>query len=203
MITRLWLADRDDEATPWMAAMDAPAAAAPVRVATATAFTDLAPDPPWSRMGTAWFTDAEHVARFDEWAGGLTEGSLLAEEVVVRGADWLDQRWVDGGSRLKHVAIARRQDSVPAMEFSERWRAHAGRVGASPIPEVARGQAYVQRHVLGSERRWDAITEVWFADEGALHTRIAWMAEALAAPTDDDLFGEHHLFAVREDVLGR
>jgi hypothetical protein len=196
-----WLWGGGARAPPWWEAATAPAGAAPLRLAVATALAEIEADPRWQEIGTAWFADEDHVARFDLWAGTLAAGSLLAEEVVVRGGDWLDRRWREGGPRVKHVAVAGRRAGLSPEEFSGRWRAHAGSVGATPIPESARGQAYVQRHVLDEHGSWDAVTEVWFDDVDSLRSRVAWMREALASSPPDDLFGERHLLAVREELL--
>jgi hypothetical protein len=102
------------------------------------------------------------------------------------------------------MAVARRAPGLTPAEFSARWQRRAGRVGATPIPEVARGCAYAQNHPLprpGGDWRYDAVNEVWFDDEDALRTRIAWLDEAVGRGDDDDLVGEASFLAVREDVL--
>lgn len=202
MIKRIWFPPaRHGDAPPWRLAVDAPAPVAPVRITESVALPELEPEPLWAQLGAAWFRDVEHVVGFDVWGGASSDASLLVEEVVLRGADWLGARWCDGGARLKHVALARRAAGVSAADFSQRWRAHAGSVGSTPIPDRARGQAYVQDHPLSDDPAYDAITEVWFDDEADLRARVEWMAEALAADPPDDLFGERHLLAVREAVL--
>lgn len=202
MITRLWFSDAPGEDPPWGRALAAPDDAAPRRVTVSTALPELEPDPPCTHVGAAWFVDRAHLDRFDSWAGD-DDAALDVEEVIVRGAGWLEARWAAGGPRLKHVALARRNPSLSLRDFSARWRSHAGSVGATPIPDIARGQAYVQGHPLPRPAHppWDAVTEVWFDDVDHLRSRIAWMAEALAAAPPDDLFGERRLFAVREEVL--
>lgn len=195
MIKRFWFEPMD-------AWRQAPGAAAPLRATGSTALADLDPDPPFQEITTAWFADLAHLERFDRWSGDRGP-TLAAEEVVVRGEGWLAERWADGGPRLKHLALARRATGLTAEDFSARWRSHAGTVGATPIPEVARGRAYVQDHSLAGNGPYDAISEVWFDDIDALRTRVAWMAEALAIDPPDDLFGERHLVAMQEVVLSR
>lgn len=195
MITRIWFGTVD---VPWKRA---PGDAAPVRVARSVAMPELEADPPWEQLTTAAFRDADHLARFDEWSGGAAGPTLAAEQVVVRGADWLDRRWADRGARLKHVALARRAPGLSPAELTTRWRAHAGSVGSTAIPDAARGQAYAQSHPIDADPLYDAVTEVWFDDEADLRARIAWMAEALATAPPDELFGDRRLFAVREELL--
>jgi hypothetical protein len=205
VIKRIWF-EATDRGGPWREAPGAPPGTAPLRVTETTTLPELEADPPWASMGTAWFADVEHLARFDAWCvpGGGT--SLDADEVVVRGAEWLDARWADGGPRLKHLALARRRAGLSPTDLSRRWRAHAGSVGTRPIPAIARGSAYVQDHPVSrpdGEWAYDAVTEVWFDDLDSLRARIAWMAEALATAPPDDLFGERWLLAAREEVLAR
>ena len=45
------------------------------------------------------------------------------------------------------------------------------------------------------------MNEVWFDDEDALRTRIAWMADAVGAGGDDDFVGSSAFLAVREEVV--
>lgn len=203
MIKRLWFTDGPGDDPPWARALVAPDGRAPVRATVSIALADLEPDPPCTQVGAAWFVDRAHLDRFDAWAGTPSADAIDVDEAVVRGAEWLEARWTAGGPRFKHLAIARRNPSLSPEEFSTRWRSHAGSVGTTPIPDVARGQAYVQCHPLprAAGWRWDAITEVWFDDVDHLRTRIAWMSEALAAAPPDDLFGERRLFAVREELL--
>lgn len=204
MIKRLWLEASADSARPWQQALAAPEHLAPRRVTESTPLPHLSPDARWPLVGAAWFDDTDHLARFDDWAGPAATSALDVEEVVVRGADWLADRWARGGDRHKHLAVARRRAGLSPADFSRRWRAHAGSVGTVRIPEVARGCAYAQGHpVERVEGEWphDAVTEVWFDDADALRTRVAWMAETLAASPRDELFGDRHLVAMREVVL--
>src|SRR5438552_3099511 len=73
---------------------------------------------------------------------------MVAEEHVMRGAQWLEQRWQDGGPKLKHMAIALRAEGLTQAQFHDLWRSRAGKVGTTPIPEDAKGLAYVQNHPL-------------------------------------------------------
>jgi hypothetical protein len=198
------------------AALDAPPDARPVRVASCISLPDEIPDQAHDAVGLEWFADADHLGRFESWlaaagpgpAGGVVEPSATAVGVarahVLRGGDWLDERWAAGGPRLKHMAIARRAAGLTPAEFSQRWQNHAGRVGATPIPDVARGCAYAQNHPLPrAEGDWiyDAVNEVWFDDLDALRTRIRWMTDALRGKPDDDFLGESSFLAVQEEVL--
>lgn len=159
------------------------------RVAVCTVLPDLTPDVAHDRVLLEWFDD------LPEPNGAPC---MVVDEHVVRGADWLDQRWRAGGPRLKHMALAARAPDLTAEEFSERWRRHAGSVGTTPIPEVARGQAYVQDHPLPGDWAYDAVTEVWFDDEAGLRARIAFFDEVGIAGAGD-LVRDASFLAVRED----
>ncbi|RYD84644.1 MAG: hypothetical protein EOP61_39835 [Sphingomonadales bacterium] len=71
---------------------------------------------------------------------------------------------------------------------------------AVPIPDEARGLAYVQNHPLpraSGEWRHDAITEVWFDDPAGMNARIAFFRDIAMG----DLFGEASFLAVREELV--
>lgn len=143
-------------------------------------------DCPWDRLVTEWFTAIPEPV----------PGALLAEESVLRGSRWLSRRWETGGERLKHMALAVRAGGLTRAEFSRRWRAHAGTAGGTPIPDPARGLAYVQNHVVSGDL--DAVNEVWFDDLDGLRARVAWFADNPVRP--GALFGESRFVSVREIV---
>lgn len=145
----------------------------------------------------AWFDDRVAAETFAAGQPGVPH--VLAEEHVLRGADWLERRWAGGGARLKHVALARRADGLDLPTFLDRWRTHAGTAGGTPIPDEARGLAYAQNHPL-AEGAYDAVNEVWFDDLDSLRRRVDWFAaNGVGAP--DDLFGASTFLALREEVL--
>jgi hypothetical protein len=201
------------------AALSAPPDVRPVRTAACTALPDILPDPRFDAIGLEWFADAAHLARFASWLAaphgaaasqalsGDEPGTgpvIVAREHALRGADWLERRWREGGARLKHMAIARRAEGLTPAQFSDRWRNRAGRVGTVPIPEQARGRAYVQNHPLpkaGAGWAYDAVNEVYFDDLDGLRTRIAWFAEHFDRVGEDDLVAESWFVAVREEAL--
>ena len=147
---------------------------------------DLTPDAPFDTV------------RID-WCDEPADGDLIAEEVVLRGADWLDQRWRDGGERFKHIALTRRAGGLTQAEFSERWRDHGGTVGTTPIPDLVKGCAYAQNHPVPGDWPYDAVNEVWFDDLDGLRRRVVWFTEH--APGGDDLFGPPTFLAVREVLI--
>jgi len=126
----------------------------------------------------------------------LPDGDTVATEVVVRGADWLEGRWRDGAPRYKHLAVATRAAGLSREEFARRWRAHAGTAGGTPVPDVAKGQAYVQNHVVSGPG--DAVNEVYFDDLADLRARAAWFE---GRPFDRDLFSSSRLICVREVLV--
>ncbi|HXY90960.1 MAG TPA: hypothetical protein VEP49_00640 [Acidimicrobiia bacterium] len=203
----------------WRAAVDgladAPPDARPARVAVCTSLPDLTDgEPEHHAIGLEWFTDVAQLDRYDAWTGpggAAARGArrvLVADEVVLRGADWLERRWRQGGAKVKHMAFASRAVGLTAAEFSERWKRHAGSVGragasALVVPDHARGQAYVQNHPLprsSGDWAYDAVNEVYFDDVDGLRARIDWFRENVD-PTADDLFRASWFLAVREDVL--
>ena len=197
----------------------APSRVRPLRVTLATALPEFSAGAAHAGVGIEWFADAEHLARLDRWmsdgppaapgraiAPELPAGTLVvvAAEHVVRGADWLRERWARGDTCSKHMALARRAAGLTPEEFSRRWRGHAGTVGAIPIPESARGLAYVQNHPLpraAGEWAYDAVNEVYVAGAAGLRRRIEWFADNLPGNDPDDLVRESAFLAVREAVL--
>jgi hypothetical protein len=216
VIKRITFADRaDDVLRESAAAMSAPADARPVRATLCTAVPELCDgESKHDAIGLEWFSDVAHAERFEAWreAEGVRTWEsctmLVADELVLRGSEWLDRRWREGGEKLKHMAIARRARDLSPAEFSDRWRSHAGRLGSSGtpalvIPEVARGEAYVQNHPRPrpvGDWAYDAVNEVYFDDAGSLRARVDWF-RANFDPAEDDLVRASWFVVAREEVL--
>jgi hypothetical protein len=131
---------------------------------------------------------------------------VVTDERVVRGADWLRQRWQDAGPKLKQLAIATRADGLTQTQFLGLWRNRAGTIGATPIPESFRGRAYVQNHPLvepGRDWAYDAINEVYFDEIDSLLARIAYFERELTGGSETDLVGANWFLAVREELVGQ
>jgi hypothetical protein len=197
VIKRLRFADRLESTS---TSRDAPHDVRPLHLTVATALPEHNGSDPKHLVFTAeWFNDAAHLDRFDQCGGADAGLSIVVEEQVLRGADWLERRWRESGPRHKHVAFAQRSLDLTPAEFSRRWRTHAGQSGGAVIPEEARGQAYVQNHpVLRSGGEWvyDAVTEVWFDDHAGLQARIDWFTEN--PPGDTSLFRQFWFLATLE-----
>lgn len=161
------------------------------RIALCVVLPDLTPDPPHEQLLLEWFDAAPEP-------NGAP--CVIANEHVARGANWLEQRWQSGGARLKHMALAARAPGLTPEAFSQRWRDRAGSVGATPIPEVAKGQAYVQNHPLPGEWAYDAVNEVYFDDIAHLRARIAFFDE-VGTGSETDLVREACFVSVREELL--
>lgn len=227
MIKRLRFATRNpdlpsgDFARQWpllcAAAADAPGGMRPVRVAVCTVLPDLTgPGAEHDGVVAEWFRDMRHLRRHDRWRSAhdddaTTEAVLsgavevVAREHVMRGDDWLEHRWFDGGDRLKHMAVAVRAPELSPAEFAERWKTHAGTVGSSgaavEIPDAARGRAYIQNRPLAAATTvYDAVNEVYFDDVVGLRTRIDWFRTNFRAEPGD-LFARSWFLAAREVVL--
>ncbi|HVU72766.1 MAG TPA: hypothetical protein VHE83_07380, partial [Mycobacteriales bacterium] len=138
---------------------------------------------------------------------GRRDDVIVTEAHVMRGRDWLVNRW-DRGPVLKHVALAKRADGLTLAEMLDGWRNHGGTVqrpGEAPvtIPDRVRGLAYVQHHPrLGADHEWryDAITEVWFDDVDALRARAEWFATGPGSG-QQALFQQSWFLALREERL--
>jgi hypothetical protein len=195
------------------AAGQAPPGARPLRVAICTSLPEVLAGPPHALITMGWFRDQRHLDAYETWrastgpaAGGPV---IIAEEVVMRGRDWLAGRWQGGGPKLKHMALARRAAGLTPAEFSARWRGRAGLVGgpgggAVVIPDQARGLAYVQNHPLASTPQpqpYDAVNEVYFDDEGSVRTRIEWFDRHLPDSREEGLVDQAWFVAAREDVI--
>lgn len=185
--------------------VDAPDQARPARITVATVLSQQSgPAPKHAAVVAEWFDDAAHLAQYEAWAGADPGPSVVAEEYVMRGAEWLDRRWRHGGQSYKHIALATRAADLTPAEFADRWRNHAGRSGGVVIPDEARGQAYVQNHpVQRATGEWvyDAVTEVWFDDLAGLQARIDWFDEN--PPGDSGLFRQSWFLAVTEELVLR
>lgn len=201
----------------------APSGVRPSRVVVCTTLPELTgPDPRHDGVVIEWFADAAHLRRLQDWngPGDRVPGSpvIVAEEAVLRGAGWLDQRWRDGGDKLKHMALAVRAAGLTPAEFSRAWRSRAGQVrraGAGQvmaIPDEVRGRAYVQNHPdPAGERPYDAVNEVWFDDLAALRARVEWFRANLSGSAESgsaesgsaeaDLIRQSWFIAVRERVV--
>jgi hypothetical protein len=201
------------------AAAEAPAGARPRRVTVCTSRPDVLADPVHDGIAIEWFDDATHVRRFEAWLPSVgtrreevvaiaASPVMVADELVLRGADWLDARWRDGGRTLKHMAIAKRAAGLSPAEFSERWKSRPGKVAIAggpvvAIPDRARGCAYVQNHPRAGAAYdpYDAFNEVYFDDLDDLRFRIEWFADNLSNGSDSDLVSEAWFVAATEDVV--
>jgi hypothetical protein len=209
------------------AAADAPPEVRPSRIAVCLTLPDLSgPDRRHDGIGIEWFADAGHLERFTEWLG-TPDGRrlrlradrvadrdaspvIVADESILRGADWLEQRWRGGGPKLKHMAVAVRASGLTPAEFSQAWRSRAGQIrrpGAADvtvIPNDARGHAYVQNHPqprTAGEWAYDAVNEVYFDDLESLRIRITWLRENLSGQAEADLVRQSWFIAGQETVL--
>ena len=203
-------------------ALTAPAGVRPVRVASCTVLPDITPDHLHDGIGIEWFEDAGHLGRFEAWlasapghdieemvAGVLDPGSsplFVAEEHVLRGSDWMEERWRGGGARLKHMAIAKRAAGLTPAQFSELWKTRAGKVGTVVIPDEARGRAYVQNHAVPPPQgswTYDAVNEVYFdADDfDGIRARIAFFSETMKEGGEEDLVSQSWFVVAREELV--
>lgn len=203
-VKRFWFAGLGE--SPWEPAIrSAATGTAPVRAVTCESIASetaapgtTADSPPFRLVGIAWFRDVEHLAAFDA-AVSIDAPHHDAVETVRRGARWLDHRWRVRGPRSKHMAFAQRRAELSAEEFARRWAEHAGRAGATPIPEAVRGDAYAQNAPLDDAAGlYHAINEVWFDDPTALAARVRWFDTLNPVDLGGDLFGQHHLLALTE-----
>jgi hypothetical protein len=202
--------------------LEAPLGVRPVRVVSCTVLPEITPDHLHDGVGVEWFEDAAHLDRFEEWlttppgraAGGMLARVLdldasplfVAEEHVLRGSDWMEERWRHGGARLKHMAIAKRAAGLTADQFSQLWKTRAGKVGTVVIPDEARGRAYVQNHALPPEHgswAYDALNEVYFDsdDFDGIRARIAFFADTMKEHGEEDLVSESWFVVAREELL--
>ena len=203
----------------------APTEVRPTRVTRCITLPDVdGCDAKHDAISLEWFADADHVERYHAWldAGdgrGVAERVdavldpdasplLLADERVMRGAEWLEHRWRDGDDKFKHMAVALRARGLTPAEFSERWKSRAGQVGkagatATVIPEDARGLAYVQNHPRprpGVNGPTTPSTRCTSTISTGLRTRIEWFREHLL-DQEDDLVRENWFIVAREEVV--
>lgn len=171
-----------------------PAGGRPGRVAMAMPLPDF-PAPPCAAVDVQWFPDVAAALANEAWLAAvdpeLAAGSrrVVAEEVVLRGQDYLADRWASGGERYKMLSCGRRAPGLTPAELSARWRGESGRLGGEVIPDEVRGLAYVQNHpvpapVGGPEWPFDAVNEVWFERLDHLRRRGEWFAARPDATPD-------------------
>jgi hypothetical protein len=171
---------------------------------------------PHDGISMEWFEDKAALQRYEAWQHTSQQKPRVLDasatrvidvsEVVLRGAEWLQQHWQQQSVKLKHIALARRAHGLSPAELSARWREKAGTVGgrgqapAIVIPDEAKGRAYIQNHPLprSAEWRYDAINEVYFDDLEAMRARIAFFGTHKLASADADLFSETTFVAVSE-----
>jgi hypothetical protein len=132
-----------------------------------------------------WFPDVDRALANEAWLAsadpelGHAACRVVAEEVVLRGADYFAERWRLGGERYKMLSFGRRNPALTPQEIAARWRRESGRLGGEEIPAAVRGRAYVQNHPVllnGHEWPYDAVNEVWFDRVEDLRKRVAWFA---------------------------
>lgn len=190
-----------------------PVALRPLRSVLCTSLPEG--DPTHGSIRIDWFIDLEALQRHCAWerehaqpraaeAPGCIE--VIAEEHVLRGADWLEQRWRTRGPKYKHMALARRAPGLTAAQFSERWRNRPGQIGGGQtpslaIPEAAKGRAYCQNHSVSSEPAYDAINEVYFDELADMRPRLDFFRDHPVAQLDADLVQEPRFLVVREWIL--
>ena len=227
--TRRPMVGREDFAGGWRRAvavpLGAPPSVRPVRIVTCLSLPDVIPDPCHDGIGIEWFRDAGHLESYEEWLAGprgrdareLLESALdpddstllVADELVLRGSDWLDERWRQGGPKLKHMAIARRARGLTREEFSLMWKGRAGQIrraggAAVDIPEEARGLAYVQNHPrpgTAVDGAYDALNEVYFDDVESLRLRAEWFRAHMTGAAEADMVAESWFVAAREELV--
>jgi hypothetical protein len=204
----------------WRGALDgvrhAPPDVMPMRLALCFARPEFIAGPRHDGISLEWFDGRDHLARYEAWFASSEwdeklhrvidrESSpiVIADEYPMRGADWLVERWKDGGPRFKHMAIARRAKGLTLAEFFNLWKSRAGKVGTSPIPDNARGTAYIQNWPLlsGEEWEYDALNEVYFDDVEGLQTRIGYFDEMRPDQREDDLVSEAWFIAAEEELV--
>lgn len=204
---------------------EAPADTRPLRLSVCTVLPEVdTSSAEYEGICFEWFEDEQVLERFQDWLLTLSGQDVLhqindvadrdrspvvvADEIVARGADWLERRWLTGGQRVKHVALARRAAGLTPAEFSRRWAQEAGHVRPTgedvvAIPEDVLGQAYVQNHPRPrstGDWAYDAINEVYFDDLAHLEKRAAWFRENAPAP-DGGLFRDSCFLLASEEAL--
>jgi hypothetical protein len=211
VIKRLRFGDHPAWRDAMASSLDVPVDTRPIRIVASTVLP-AHDDETTRHLGVAeeWFVDEEHLRRFDALnaAGddGVEGAVVVADPVVLRGAEWLERRWLDPTPRFKHMALAARAPGLTPTEFSARWRDHAGRAagasGTTVIPDDVKGLAYVQDHPLVSDgaAAYDAVNEVYFEDLDALQRRVDWFRENEIGREPDDLFGATSFLVVREEI---
>ena len=129
---------------------------------------------------------------------------VVAGERVVRGGDWLDRRWREGGPKLKQLAIATRADGLTLPQFLERWRGRPARPGRRRFRTLSARWPTCRTtpwSMTAGSRPTTRSTEVYFDDADSLLALIAYLERELAGGADNDLVRASWFLAVSEDPI--
>ena len=162
------------------------------------ALPEIAADQDYDGIGLEWFTDEEHLLRYEAWlrtAAGQDQERLLGEAIELAASPVVVTTSASSAAPTGWSAAGRR-----APRSSSSWHRHPGRRAdppavprpvakpggkdrRGPIPEAFRGLAYVQNHpraMAGRDWAYDAVNEVYFDDAESLLARIEYFERELS-----------------------
>jgi len=145
----------------------------------------------------SWYADLANL--YDERRAGET---IIVEERVARGADWLAGRWNArrGEQRPLLIGLIRRAAHLSREEFGQYWWNRHRPLADSLVPLELNPVAYVHNYVRTDQHSvWDGIGELYEASFSVARNRGEWFeSEAAAALLADE---ERFMDPVSREVL--
>jgi hypothetical protein len=133
----------------------------------------------------SWYADLANVHK----ERGASE-TIVVEERVARGADWLADRW--GARRAEQypllIGLIRRAAHLSREEFGQYWWNQHRPLADSLVPLELNPVAYVHNYArAGQHTAWDGIGELYEASLRVARSRGEWFeTEAAAALLVDE-----------------
>ena len=152
----------------------------------------------------SWYADLANL--YDERRGGET---IIVEERVARGADWLAGRWSArrGQQCPLLIGLIRRAAHLSREEFGQYWWNRHRPLADSLVPLELNPVAYVHNYVRTDQHSvWDGIGELYEASISVARSRGEWFeSEASAAlVADEERFmdgGSRQVLVTDQEIL--
>jgi EthD domain len=136
----------------------------------------------------SWYADLANVHE----ARGASE-TIIVEERVARGEDWLKARW--GARRAEHcpllIGLIRRAAHLSREAFGQYWWHQHRPLADGLVPPELNPVAYVHNYARADQHSaWDGIGELYEASLRVARSRGEWFESEAAAPllADEERF---------------
>jgi hypothetical protein len=165
---------------------------------------------PYDGVTVAWYPDESSYGQFAaslaadtahgrDWAEIVDTGStveLIVEERVVRGEEWIAERWSTRAEDTVFMltAFIERRAATTRDAFRDYWWLDHRPLANRLIPPDAQGSAYLQNVVIGDvPSQWDGVGELYLDSLAQLPPRAAFFGGEASAElvADERRFMEH------------